>query len=99
MKISRAGVSRVADVSDDLALLHKFARRETIGVTLQVSIIENDFRVGAQLINRRAAAFALEEFYDFAIGCGEDWSSGRRGKSMASWTRPSERAAVNVSSS
>src|SRR5258705_3133187 len=78
MEISRARIARVANISDDVPLLNKLPDYQTVGVALQVGVIENELSVAAELIDRCAAAFTRKELYDLAIGRGQDWSSGRR---------------------
>src|SRR5438093_29001 len=70
MKISRAGVPGVADISNDLALPYKLTFHHAVGIALQMSVIKDELLAGAELIDGCSAAFALEEFYDLAIGSG-----------------------------
>ena len=79
MEISGARVSSVANIRDHLALFCKLAFCNAVGVTLQMSVVKDQFPIDAQLVDGRAAAFALEEFDDLAIGGGHDWSSRGRG--------------------
>src|SRR5258705_1120500 len=79
MKISQARITSVANISDHFPLFHELPGYKTIGVALQVGVIENELSVAAELINSCAAAFTGKEFYDLAIGRSQDWSSGRRG--------------------
>lgn len=79
MKISRARITGVANVSDDFPLFQEFPDCETFGVTLQMGVIINELSVTAELINSCAAAFALKKFYDFAVGRSQNWSPGRSG--------------------
>ncbi len=77
MKISHAGISSVTHVTDDLALANKFSRRQAVGISLEMSVIENEFLVGAELIDRYAAALAREESDDLAVGGSHDRRAGR----------------------
>ena len=77
MIVAGAGVSGVADVSDDLSLPHEIAFGQTIGVTRQVSVVEDQILVSIELIDRDAAAFALKELDDLAI-CGSEYGSFSR---------------------
>lgn len=79
VKISRAGVAGVADERDRLALPNKLSHSQSFSITLEMSVIEHELFVGAELVNRRAAAFALEEFDDLAVGCGHDRGAGWSG--------------------
>ena len=38
----------------------------------EVRVVKDEFLVGAKLIDRCAAAFALEKLQDFAVGGGKD---------------------------
>ncbi len=79
VEISGAGISGVADVRDDLALAHRLSHHQCIGIALEVRVVEHELLVGAELIDRGAAAFALEEFDDFAVGGRDDSSACGRG--------------------
>src|SRR6266851_2669456 len=76
MIVSGARVSRVADVGDDLALAHKFSRRQAVGVALQMGVVENQFFVSAVLVDGCAAALTLKKFCNLAVGGREHRSPG-----------------------
>src|SRR6476620_8875485 len=78
VKISRSGVTGVAYVADDLALSSKLSSHKTVGVALQVGVIENELSVGTELVDCGAAPFTLKQFEDLAISGGDDSGSGRR---------------------
>src|ERR1041384_3812489 len=48
-----------------------------MSVVREVSVIEDELLVGGELIDRRAALFALKEFQDLAVGSSEDGSFSR----------------------
>ena len=79
MVVSGAGVSGVADVSDDIALFHLVSFGETGSVAGEVSVVKDQLLVRIELIDRGAAAFALKEFHDVTICCRQDRRAcGRR---------------------
>src|SRR5215211_2258974 len=74
MVVAGARISGVADVCDDLSLPHEISFGETIGVMCEVSVVKDQILVRVKLIDRDAAAFALEELDDLAI-CGSNYGS------------------------
>ena len=78
VKISRAGVTGVADITNNFALTQKLSGYQSVGVALQMGVIKHELFIGAELIDCCATAFALEEFYDLAIGSGHHRRSRRR---------------------
>lgn len=79
MVVAGACVSGVADVRDYLALMHDVSFSEAIGVVREVGVVKDQFLVGAELIDRRAAAFALKEFLNLAVSSGKHGSFGGGG--------------------
>ena len=79
MKISRAGVAGVADIADDLSLTKRLSGYQSIGIALQMGVIKYELLIGAELIDCRTTAFALEEFEDLAIGSCHHRRARRRG--------------------
>jgi len=79
MVITGACISGVADVRDHLSLSNVVSFGETSGVVREVCVIKDHFLIGAELVNRRAAAFTLEEFLNFAICCRKDGSFSSSG--------------------
>lgn len=78
MVIARNCISRVADISDNLTLAHTTACYHSISKTIQVRVVEDEPLVGAELVNRVAAALAGEEPGDLAIGSCEHRRAARR---------------------
>lgn len=77
--VTGVGVSSVTYICDYLALPDKFVRHNSIGITLQVSIVKNQLLVGAELVDRGAAAFTLEQLGDLSIrGCQHRCARWRR---------------------
>lgn len=74
MVITSACVSGVTDVSDYLSLVHEVTFGEAVGVMRKVCVVEDHFLIGTELIDGRAAAFALKELLNLAVGGGEDGS-------------------------
>src|SRR5215475_7701009 len=68
MIITGARIAGVADVRDHLSLLHRVSFSEASGVMREVRVVEDQFLIGAELIDRRAAAFAMEELLNLAVG-------------------------------
>ncbi len=79
MVITGAGVSGVSDVGNHVSLSHCVAFGQTICVMREVGVIKNEFLIGAELIDRSAAAFALEELQNFAVSGGENGRFRGRG--------------------
>ena len=77
MEISGARVSGVAHVANHFTLPGKLSGRESVRVTLQMGVIENQFLISAQLIDGCAAPVTLKQFDDFAISGGNDCCSSR----------------------
>ena len=75
MIVSSAGITSIADISNDFSLSNKFADHNSVSVALQMGIVKHQLLVRAELIDCGSAAFALEKFYDLAVGSGHDWSS------------------------
>src|SRR2546430_1890353 len=76
VKISGPGITRIADISDYLALPDEFAWRKAINITLEMGIIKHELLICTQLIDGCSAAVTLEKFYDFSISSGDNWGSG-----------------------
>lgn len=76
--VSGAGVAGVADIGNDFSLLRKLTGSKAFGVALQMSVIKHESPIGAELVDRCATAFALEEFDDLAVGSGHNRRSRRR---------------------
>src|SRR5688572_27494290 len=76
MVISRTGVSGVAHVPDDRALLYELLLRDPRGPGLQVCVIEEVPLVGADLVNRDAAGHAIVKFDDLPICYRDNRGSG-----------------------
>ena len=79
MVITGACISGVANVRDYLSLLHDVSFSEAIGVMREVRVVEDHFLIRTELIDRRAAAFALKELLNLAVSSGKDWSFSRSG--------------------
>ena len=79
MIVTGACVSGIADVGNYLSLMHDVAFSEAIGVVREVGIVKDQFLVGAELIDRRAAAFALKELLNFAVSSSQDGSFSSSG--------------------
>src|SRR6266542_1885596 len=77
--ISAPSVARISNISDHITLAGYLACDETIRIALKMGIIENQFSVRAELVNRRAATLALKQLDDLTITSGKDWSSRRCG--------------------
>jgi hypothetical protein len=43
----------------------------------KVRVVEDQFLIGTELIDRSATFFALEELDDLAVGSSDNWSFGR----------------------
>lgn len=78
MVIAGAGIAGVPDVSDHLPLSDRIAFGQAIGVTREMSVVENQFLVSGELIDRRATAFALKELEYLAVSGGEHLCFRRR---------------------
>src|SRR5882762_8906235 len=65
--VSRAGVPRVTDVTDDLTLSGKLSRCQAIRITLKMSVIKDQFLVRAELIDCRSTAVALKQSQNFSV--------------------------------
>ena len=78
MVVTGACIAGVSDVGDYLSLAHDVTFSQTIGVAREVCVVEDQFFVGAELIDGRTAAFALKEFLNLAVCCGKygSFSSG-----------------------
>lgn len=74
MVVAGACISGVAHVSDHLSLVYKVAFSETSGVVREVRVVKDQFLIGTELIDRRAAAFALKEPLNLAVTSGKDGS-------------------------
>ena len=79
MVVTGARISGVADVRDYLSLLYDSSFGEALCVMREVRVVEDHFLIGADLIDRRATAFALEELLNLAVSSGKDGSFGRSG--------------------
>src|ERR1043165_5226927 len=95
MVITGACIAGVADVSNHLALLHEIAFRESLGVVREMRVIVDELLVRGELIDRGAAAFALKEFDDLAVGSGDD-GSFRRSDYIDGVVRSAFRSCVGV---
>ena len=83
VKISGPGVASVANIGNHFPLLYKLTGHQAVGVALQVGVVKHQLMVATELIDSCPTAFALEEFYDLAIGRGHD-RSARRGRNIDS---------------
>ena len=79
MVVTGARISGVADVRDYLSLLYDSSFGEALCVMREVRVVKDHFLIGADLIDRRATAFALEELLNLAVSSGKDGSFGRSG--------------------
>jgi hypothetical protein len=77
MVIAGAGVAGVADIPDDIALSHVTAHAESVGVVIQMRVIEGQFLIFAQLVNYLAAQSVAADPDDFAVGGGQHRGSAR----------------------
>ena len=78
MVVTGTCISGVADVGDHLSLVDDVSFSEAIGVVREVCVVKDQLLIGAELIDRRAAAFALKEFLNLAVSSGKhgSFSSG-----------------------
>ena len=74
MVITGACIPGVADVGDHLSLMHDVSFSQALGVVREVRVVEDQFLIGAELIDGRAAAFALKELLNLAVSGGKDGS-------------------------
>jgi len=72
MVVTGACISGVADIGDYLSLMHDVSFSEAIGVVREVCVVEDQFLIGAELIDGRAAAFALKKLLNLAISSSQD---------------------------
>jgi len=79
MKIPGSGIPGISDKTYRGALSHGHADRYFLGSFLEVSVIEHELFIGRQLVNCDAAAIAVKELDDLAIGGRDDGRSGRCG--------------------
>src|SRR5260370_37238798 len=79
MVIAWTSITGVSHISNDIPLLYVVAFSNSLGVPLEVSVIENKLLIVAQLIDRRATSLAMEQFNDFAVGRCDDRSTGGSG--------------------
>lgn len=78
MVVACAGISSVSNVSDGLALTHDFSLRDSVCITVEVSVVVDGFIVRVELINSNAATITVEELNDLAIsGCEHRCAHGR----------------------
>jgi hypothetical protein len=66
--ISGSGVPGVADVSDRLALVHKAAFVQTVGIAIQMTVVVNELLVTTHLVDCRTTGLALKQFENLAAG-------------------------------
>jgi len=62
MVIARTCIAGDADVGNDLALPYKTSFSQPLGVARKVSVLEDQFPICVDLIDRGAATVALEKF-------------------------------------
>src|SRR5690349_17315567 len=72
MSVSKAGVAGVADEADRRPLfdLHPFS--DAVGSSLQMCVVQNEFPIGCQLVDRDTTTLAVKEFEDLAIRRRDD---------------------------
>jgi len=63
-----AGVTGAAHVTDHLSALDHLLLRQAIGVALQMRVVVAPAPAGLELVNRQAAALAVEQFFNRSIG-------------------------------
>ena len=73
--VSRACVSRVADITNNLTLPRKLSHYQAICVTLEMSVVKDEFLIRAQLIDCRATALALKKSDNLSIARRQHRSS------------------------
>ena len=76
MVVSGTRVTSIADVADGCSFPNGHSDDDLVGTSLQVRIVEDKLPIGSRLVDRYAAALAIEELYDLAIGCSDNWRSG-----------------------
>ena len=79
MVVTGACVSGVADIRDYLSLMHDGAFSQAIGVMREVRVVKDELLIGAELIDRGAAAFALKELLNLAV------SGSKHGSFSSGW--------------
>ena len=79
MVVTGACVSGVADIRDYLTLPHDVSFSQAIGVVREVRVIKDQLLIGAELIDRCTAAFALKELLNLAVSGGKDGSFSSSG--------------------
>ena len=79
MVVTGACIAGVADIRDYLTLPHDVSFSQAVGVVREVRVVEDQFLIGAELIDRRAAAFALKELLNLAVSGGKDGSFSSSG--------------------
>jgi len=84
MKVSRAGISTIANVRDRFALFREMAFGQTVRISIEVCVVIDKLTIRAQLINGCATAFALKEFRDGPIRRGNYGSTRGAAISIAS---------------
>ncbi|KAG1242394.1 hypothetical protein G6F68_016209 [Rhizopus microsporus] len=66
-----AGIAGAADVADHLAALDHLLFRQPIGIALQVRVVVAPASAGFELVDRQAAALAVEQLFYGAISHGQ----------------------------
>ena len=79
MKVSRAGISGIPDVSDRRPSSDYHPNRDLIRAPLQVCVVKHEFLVRGVLVDRDSSAIAVEKSCDLAIRSGDNRRSNRSG--------------------
>jgi len=71
-----AGVAGAADVADHFTALDHLFFGQAIGIALQMRVVVTPAPTGLELVDRQAAAFAVEQFFHRAVGHRQDRRTG-----------------------